>query len=267
MNKEWYNIDVKKEVLREIEEYIKKNNIKYEVVKYLESVSVRDMMDIEYLKNVSGISDVNVFSDFVSKQYYKYRTLKYGQEGFWKSAASERDIGYAHKWHEYITILLSKYCNSGDNVLFVGTADGSEIPYNHKYCYYALEQIGTSIDRLDKNKVIESYKGDFEDTEFIIDNGHKMNAIVALRCLMPNTRLDKFITFIDNNICNNAVLIVSHPMGYLDNNGVYGKLPNCDKTRVDFDKRLNKVIKEMHKWNIIDEFETKVEYFYVIKVR
>ena len=122
------------------------------------------------------------------------------------------------------------------------------------------------MNNIDSSKVVACYEADFEDETFVIGEGKEMKAIVALRCLMPNTRMKHFLRFIENNLSNNGVLIVSHPMGYLDVNNEYKALPDCENTRIDFDKRLQNELLNHNNMRIIHEEETNVEYFYIIKV-
>ena len=49
------------------------------------------MMDIAYVSNLEGIGDPEAFSRFVCDRYMYYRGEKYGQEGFWESASTERE--------------------------------------------------------------------------------------------------------------------------------------------------------------------------------
>lgn len=266
MNREWYNIDVKQEVLKDIKKFLMDNANISMIIEALKNVSVRDMMEISFIHTINGIEDPIAFSKYVSSRYMHYRSEKYGQEGFWEAATNERNIGYNGAWYEYITNLLMKYCVKGDKVLFVGTADGKEIPNTHEFEYFALEQIGNSVNNIDSSKVMACYEADFEDETFVIGEGKAMKAIVALRCLMPNTRINRFLNFINNNLNQNGILLVSHPMGYLDVSNVYKALPNCEIMREAFDKRLKKELLNYNNMKIIYEEETNVEYFYIIKV-
>lgn len=266
MNREWYKIDVKQEVLNDIKKYLVCNSNISIIIDDLKQVSVRDMMDVSFVANIEGIEDPLAFSKYVSERYIYHRSEKYGQVGFWEAASNERNIGYNGEWYEYITNMLMRYCSQGGSVLFVGTADGKEIPSNKEFNYYALEQIGNSVKRIDTKKVIACYQADFEDATFVINGGKTMEAIIALRCLMPNTRINHFFDFVENNISDNGILIVSHPIGYLDENNEYKELPNCQITRKEFDQRLNDEIIKRDNMKIILEEETNVEYFYIIKV-
>lgn len=267
MSKEWYNIDVKKEVLESIKKYIYKMHYPISIIDSLKAVSVRDMMDIEYVLKINEIKDPEQFVEFVTEQYMYYRELKYGQEEFWTAASNERDVGYNHKWHEYITDILLDSCERKSNVLFVGTADGAEIPPNDVFNYYALEQVETSVEKIDKKKVKKKYEGDFEDDKLILEKGNNMKAIVALRCLMPNTRLQKFLKFAENNLSEGGILVLSHPLGFLDVNGKYGMLPGCEEKRREFEKRLKDALNEYPLFEIVKEMESIVEYFYVLRMR
>lgn len=267
MNKEWYKINVKQEVLKDIKHYLNSNKERAAIIEGLKKVSVRDMMDFDFINTITEIKDAKAFSQFVNNRYMYYRSEKYGQEYFWNAAASERNIGYKGDWHEYITKLLMKYCSRGDKVFFIGTADGSEIPFNSVFKYYALEQIGDSAKRISRYKVVSCFEADFEDDSFVVEGGNIMNAIVALRCLMPNTRLNRFLKFVENNLIDHGVLIVSHPMGYLDANCEYKALPDCKVSRLDFDNRLKEELIKRNNMRIVYEEETTVEYFYVIEVR
>lgn len=266
MNREWYNIDVKKEVLRDIEQYLKDSKADISIIEKLKSISVRDMMDLDYIGTIPALADPIGFSKFVKERYMEYREKKYGQEGFWEAAANERNIGYKGAWYDLITDLLRRCCAVGDNVLFVGTADGREIPENNLFNYYALEQIGRSVMGIDKEKIIECYVADFEDDRFLVKDGHWMKAIVALRCLMPNTRLSRFFKFAENNLEKDGMLILSHPMGFLDVNDEYKPLPDCEELRLDFDRRLKDEMRKHDNFQVIYEEKTDVEYFYIIKV-
>lgn len=266
MNREWYNIDVKREVLNDIRVFLQNNDLGLEVMDVLKNVSVRDMMDLDFVTKLEGIENPEVFSKYVSDRYMHYRGEKYGQAGFWESASSERNIGYKGAWYEFITNLLEKYCKLGEKVLFVGTADGKEIPNNQCFEYYALEQIGNSVNNIDSSKVVERYEADFEDDSFLIGSGKEMGALIALRCLMPNTRLEHFFRFVNNNVSKQGVLIVSHPMEFLDKNSNFMALPNSEITLKEFDTRLMQALRNFENMHVIYEEETSVEYFYVIKV-
>lgn len=265
MNKEWYSIDVKANVLIDLQNYLSSKHIDEKVLKKFEMLNVREMMDMETVSAIDEIIDKKEFVDFVMEKYMYYRTLKYGQVVFWESASCERAIGYNGRWYQFVENMLKQYCEMNDDVLFVGTADGREIPDSKDFNFYALEQIGASAEKISTNKVEAVYEGDFEDSTLIIKNGNSMQAIVALRCLMPNTRIDKFMRFVENNIRYQGVVILSHPMGYIDKEGNFGPLPNCDKTRMEFEKRLKTVLSDMGYYWIVDMIETAVEYFYVLK--
>lgn len=265
MNKEWYSIDVKKEVLKDVQTYLADNAAAAEIIEALRDVSVRDMMDISYVRTIRTIDQPDLFAKFVHERYLYYRSQKYGQEGFWEAASIERSVGYSGLWYEYISDLLKKYCKENDKVLFVGTADGREIPDNGLFEYYALEQIGNSVSHIDTDKVADLFEADFEDDSFVIGNGKQMKAIVALRCLMPNTRLNRFFGFVENNLQQNGVLVVSHPMGFMDVNNEYKPLPGCEKTLKSFDDRLKRELLAHENMSIIYEEKTSVEYFYVMK--
>lgn len=72
---------------------------------------------------------------------------------FWKLAEYERRLGYAGVWHDYITSLLKKYCPYKSNILFAGTADGSEIPADTHFRYFALDQLKSSTHKINRRKV------------------------------------------------------------------------------------------------------------------
>lgn len=266
MNKEWYTIDVKKEVLRDIQNYLADNANATRIMELLMDVSVRDMMDVSFVKTIDVIDNPVQFAKLASESYLYHRNQKYGQEGFWESASRERSIGYSGLWYEFISDLLKKYCKADDKVLFVGTADGREIPNDRTFNYYALEQIGNSVNHIDTNKIIALFEADFEDDSFYIGDGKQMNAIVALRCLMPNTRLNRFFRFVENNLKRPGFLVVSHPMGFLNVNNEYKPLPRCERTLEDFDDRLKKELILHENVNIIYQEKTNVEYFYIMKV-
>lgn len=266
MNKEWYNIDVKREVLKDIQNHMADNSMVTEIIELIKDISVRNMMDISYIRMLGEIDNPEQFTEFVSERYMYYRSQKYGHEGFWKSASDERNIGYSGLWYVYISNMLKKYCRENDKVLFVGTADGREIPDDGLFEYYALEQIGNSVSHIDSGKVVKSYAADFEDDTFVIGNGKLMNAIAALRCMMPNTRIGRFLQFVENNLQHQGVLIVSHPMGFLNVDNEFMPLPEFRKKLKDFDYRLKNEILNHENMKIIYEEETNVEYFYIVKV-
>ena len=55
MNREWYNIDVRKEVLNDIQEFLQNNDLDIKIIDKIKNVSVRDMMDLAYVSNLEGI--------------------------------------------------------------------------------------------------------------------------------------------------------------------------------------------------------------------
>lgn len=264
MNKLWYDIDVKKEVLNELENYLEINGWQKSIITKFQDISVRNLMDIEYLNDISEIVNKELFARYVTELYYKYRKLKYGQRAFWNSAYEERLWGDGGCWDEYIINMINKWCMKGSNVLFVGTADGSEIPFSDYYSFYALEQIRESVKQIDEKKVQKVVLGDFEDENLIVEKEEFFPCIVALRCLMPNTRINKFLEFVEKNLSNNGCLVVSHPRSYLDKNGKIRYLADYDKKKRQFEKRLKKEIIDK-KYIIVHEAETEIEYFYILK--
>ena len=66
MNREWYNIDVRKEVLNDIQEFLQNNDLDIKIIDKIKNVSVRDMMDLAYVSNLEGIGDSEAISRFVS---------------------------------------------------------------------------------------------------------------------------------------------------------------------------------------------------------
>lgn len=272
MNKKWYEIDVKKEVWKELISYFNENQLPLEITNELKKQSVRNLMDEGFIsayskENYPDISmDIKEFCSLSKDLYFKYRGLKYGQEYFWKSAQTERDLGYNHKWHDYVLQLLKPYTKPNDNILFVGTANGTEIPYDDSYMYYALEQLQSSVESMSKSLHLTPIVGDFEDNEMSIQtkNNAKFKGIFALRCLMPNTRLDNFFQFVHNNLQKDGVLIVSHPMSYLDENNQLQQLPNNEKTLEYFEKNLKDTANKSS-FNILDSTLTNIEQIYILK--
>ena len=268
MNKAWYEIDVKKEVLEKLAvAYMKYHPNEHFPVAIID-ISIRELMDTNFWRK-TGCNEVAsmTLATFAKEQYFAVRTAKYGQCGLWLSAHREREIGYDGKWYEFISGLLSQYCPDGSKVLFVGTADGSEIPRNNRWQYYALEQIENSLANLYAAENVKSVLGDFEDKTLLIDGGGQMTAICALRCLMPNTRLIPFLTFCRNNLVADGGLILSHPLSCLYADGSYGSLPEADRKRQEFEIRLEQALQHHDEFSLIKKFETSVEYFYIIKRR
>ena len=149
----------------------------------------------------------------------------------------------------------------------MGIANGAEIPNTPLFNYFALEEIESSVKSIDKTKVVDAFQGDFENPNLIINNGKRTDAIVALRCLMPNTRLEPFFDFANNNIKPNGVLILSHPLSYLDNHNGFQRLPGCEQKRIEFEERLQNALKTSYLFELIKQFGTLVEYFYILKLR
>lgn len=267
MNNSWYNIKVREEVLADIEIFLKDNPNHSIIIEKISNLSVRDMMDVNYMTTIKEIADCYSFVDYVKERYYYYRNKKYGNSQFWEAASNERYIAYNGKWYEFISRMLRKYCLFGDNVLFVGTANGEEIPEDSFFNYYALEQIGNSEKAINHDKVVESYLADFEDDGFLVNGGHFMHAIVALRCLMPNTRLNYFFRFVENNLRENGVLILSHPLKFIDSYNQYMPLKDSEKLLVEFDKRLRNQLLCNTNMSIVYEENASLEYFYVVKVK
>ena len=268
MNKPWYEIDVKKEVLRKLTDAYTKYHPNEHLPVSVIDLSIRELMDANFWRKTGcNEADSATFAAFAKEQYFAVRTAKYGQCDFWASALREREIGYAGKWYEFISNLLSQYCPDSSKILFVGTADGSEIPRNKRWQYYALEQIESSLANLYTNEYVKTVLGDFEDNTLLIDGGRQMTAICALRCLMPNTRLVPFLTFCRNNLVEDGGLIFSHPLSCLYSDGSYGSLPEADRKRREFEIRLEQALQQVNEFSIINKFETSVEYFYIIKRR
>ncbi len=264
MSKEWYNINVKEEILKKVKEYFIENNLNLSLFESIKDKPLKNLIDYPILEDKVESEKI---SDYIRKQYYTIRAIKYGNKDFWDSAVLERNIGYKNQWNDFIIKLLLDYCIENSDVLFVGTANGAEIPNSSLFNFYALEEIESSVQNIDKTKVVSAFQGDFENSNLIINNGKGMDAIVALRCLMPNTRLEFFLNFAKNNIKSDGVLILSHPLSYFDNQNEFQKLPNCEQKRIDFEKRLQKALNTANLFELIKHFGTVVEYFYILKLR
>lgn len=268
MNKEWYKINVKEEVIKRLSSAYTASDLASILSIYIDKISIREIMysDFWLRMNFDDI-EAKKICELAKELYLDVRTEKYGQQGFWDSARLEREIGYSGKWYEFIKELLSRYCPHGGKVLFVGTADGSEIPRSGKLKYYALEQIERSLSNLEDNSQVQKIIGDFEDETLLICGGGQINIICALRCLMPNTRLEPFLAFCGNNLAPEGVIILSHPLSCLYSDGTFGYLSKATENRLNFEIRLKKALLKHEEYSMIDAFETSVEYFYVLKRR
>jgi hypothetical protein len=261
----WSKIDVKN---RTIEDISKKafqygfdiyNKLQYE----MKEKSIRDLTDENSLLDqlILPVNIVKELKKIAESKYIYYRNIKYGNSEFWNSAKRERIIGY-EDWFNFINNLINQYTNSiNDAILFFGSADGWEIP-ERKNPLYAIEQIKDSCAELSsRRKDIKTILGDFEDGNLVI--GEKFKLIIALRCLMPNTRLNNFFITIENNISANGCLIISHPMKYLYDDELVEIEDSHNKLKA-FKKRLNRNVKGSM-FKIINDFKTSIEHFFILQ--
>ena len=267
MNKQipWYSIDIRVEILASLKDYLVSKGYDSSVVDGLSSVSVRNLMDSFYLDalDVAGLD--KEAAEFVSRKYYELRTRKYSCDSFLQSAAKEREIAYKGQWYSFLRNLLGRMAYKGDKVLFVGTADGNEIPADRFYRYYALEQLDGSINKLDEGKIVKKVIGDFEDDRIIIDGRNSMSVIVALRCLMPNTRLERFLQFVKVNLAYGGFVVLSHPMGCLLETGDLQRFDDAEERRLSFEDRLTQALATSGVFSVKKLEESAIEQFYELQ--
>lgn len=266
MNKDtWSNIDVKDRIIEDIAQ--RALQLGFDIHVHLKNImecrSIRELSEpVSPLDHLSLPADiVKELKDLAQSKYIYYRNMKYGNQEFWSCAQRERMVGYDN-WFDFINTIINQYTdNDNDAILFLGTADGWEIP-QRKNKLYAIEQIQSSCDELSKKrKDIEIILGDFEDDNLLIEK--KMKLVIALRCLMPNTRLGNFFKFIDNVIMENGYLLLSHPMKYLYGNALINIADSEDKLCA-FRKRLSSIV-EKSNYHIYKDFRTNIEHFFILQ--
>ncbi len=225
-------------------------------------------MDLSYLESFLDSKTAQSLRSFVQQRFYFYRSKKYGNPQYWKAAEEERTIGYEGQWSAFIEAMLDKYIHPGNKVLFVGTANGSEIPDNCKYEFYALEQLQSSTNQLESSekRIAKIITGNFEDENLLVDHPQSISGIIALRCLTPNCRLDRFSRFVRNNLALDGIIIISYPTSFLDISGALAPLENIDEQLQTFDQKIHAVFAQEQGMKLIDCFHTNVEKFYVLSL-
>lgn len=266
MNKgTWSNIDVKSRTIEDISQRALQLgfDIRINLKNAMEGKSIRELSDLGSPLDQFFLpaNIVNELKDLAKSKYAYYRNMKYGNQEFWNCAQRERIIGY-DDWFDFVNDIINQYADDdNDAILFLGTADGWEIPAR-KNKLYAVEQIESSCDELlVKRNDIKIILGDFEDDNLLIEE--KMKLIIALRCLMPNTRLGNFMKFIENNIIENGFLLISHPMKYLHGNELIN-IDDSENKLCAFRKRLSNVV-EGSKYRILKDFRTNIEHFFILQ--
>lgn len=265
MSKGWYAVDVKETVFEEFRDRFFAYALPAADFDLLKTCSTRALMDGDCLEGIFPPSMIEACKKFVTERFFYYRSRKYGNEDFWSASARERDIAYHHGWHDYIKALISRYCPGKGNVLFVGAADGSEIPFDDRFVFYALEQLPDSARHIDCMKCREVICGDFEDETLVVGRRNGMDMICALRCMTPNTRIDRFFSFVDRNLKKDGVILLSHPMGYLSQDGTFGALPDAQDKLEAFRRRLSETLAENRNYILEKEAENSAESLFLLK--
>lgn len=266
MNKEWYSFDVREEVLKDFVHLCNEQRINLPVDIDLTAISTSTLMDMDFLASFLDVPTANSLKAYIEERFFFYRGKKYGNRWYWQAAKAERDIGYNGHWESFIMDLLKQYISDGDKVLFVGTANGSEIPQDGNHIYYALEQLAASANQIKtaSNNIQKTIIGSFEDTELVVDHHHSLSSIVALRCLTPNCRLDRFAVFVQNNMVENGTLIISYPTSYLNETGVLVPLPNINTQLQIFEQKISTELVQKLGLSIVAHKCTQVEKILIL---
>ena len=266
MSKEWYSFDVREMVLKETKLFCAEQGIILPIDLQLENLSTSTLMDTSFLQAHFDAYTAKLLKDFVQDRYFFYRNKKYGNPSYWCSATKERDMGYKGQWFSFVDALLNKYVYAGNKILFIGTANGAEIPDNDVYEYYALEQLSASVKQLesDKKRICKAFIGSFEDESLIINHAKSMSSILALRCLTPNCRLNHFVSFLNNNLDDHGTLIISYPLSYLNAEGILYRLPDITDQLQVFERKIHDELVEKNGMQIIDILCSTIEKFYIL---
>lgn len=265
MGKDWYVIDVKEKVFKELKDEFSKYILCKANIDVLKKYSTRDLMEGKYLENIFPSNKIDECKKFVKKRFFYYRSRKYGNEDFWNASSKERDIAYQCRWHTFIRELISRYCKENGKILFVGTANGNEIPFDNRFSFYALEQLNNSVRNIDTMKCKKIICGDFEDETLLIDDSNGIDVICALRCMTPNTRIEKFLQFADRNLKKDGVIIISYPMGYLDKDNLFKPLPEAKNKLVAFTNNISRILSEKTNYTMEKGVENIAESFFFLK--
>ena len=75
MNNSWYNIKVREEVLADIEIFLKDNPNHSIIIEKISNLSVRDMMDVNYMTTIKEIADCYSFVDYVKENNVEIRPM------------------------------------------------------------------------------------------------------------------------------------------------------------------------------------------------
>jgi len=264
MSKDWYTVDVREKVFEELKDNFLSSTLPEADIDDLKKYSTRELMDGNCLNAVISPSMVAKCRKFVIERFYYYRNKKYGNKDFWYASSKERDIVYHNQWYTYIRNILSRYCKGRGNVLFVGTANGSEIPFDDRFNFFALEQLENSVNHIDRMKCLKIVCGDFEDEKLLVEGANCMDIICALRCMTPNTRIERFLRFADLNLKKDGAIVMSHPMGYLDKDGMFKPLPDSQHKLDVFRDRLHNILHIKMNYILEKEEENRVESFFFL---
>ena len=264
----WFSFDVREEVIKDVKRFCAERGLSLPDDLMLERISTSILMDLSFLESFMDSETAECLRGFFEERFFHYRGKKYGTQSYWIAARKEREIGYSGRWFDFLGSLLEKYVHHGDKVLFVGTANGAEIPNDTQYQYYALEQLTTSARqiRISHVNVAGVINGSFEDETLIVDEPHSMSCIAALRCLTPNCRLDRFSTFMRNNLSDQGVLILSYPTAYLDETDNLVPLHDVEEQLRLFEQALHDEIVEKRGFQIDSCLRSRVERIYILSI-
>lgn len=259
---EWYEIDVKKRTLEALWPYLDAG-LRGRVWKSIDSHSVRDLMEAAFWAP-------HPQSDFLARKtaqiYYSLREAKYSTAAYWHDAVQERKIAYGNKWEDFINSLLKEYAGGQGKILFVGAANGAEVPENGNFVFHAADQLLNSVRNMDNPNIAARFVGDFEDSDFAPCGKQDYDGLVALRCLTPNARLDKFMRFGGNNLRDDGVLILSYPLAYLRSHSNLVPIEDINAQIEAFQERLTQAATEAG-FRIQDEIKTELEHFWILYLK
>jgi SAM-dependent methyltransferase len=267
MNK-WYEINVKEQVLKELQKYVRDSSIELDVINVYQSIgtehSVRDLLchiKDNYLElNIEQSVAIQLFN-YGLDQFLNYRRLKYGQIEFWDCAKLERDIVYENKWQSFLMNLINKHERHPNlPILFLGCSDGSEIPYMNREVY-AIDHLDTSIARLKENRSeVKAICADFEDMPFLQT---RFSTIIGLRCIMPNTRLDVLFQNLNQYLLPDSIIIFSHPLAHLNED--YEFISNeSNHVLLNLSSQFEQLIQNEH-LELVNSFSNQLEHFWILK--
>lgn len=260
----WFEINVSNNIKKVLEEFCESEKIEIEIANCLLAEDFSKLLDKDYLFEKYGNIDTNKLYEIISGVYLQSRRAKYGNENFWELAKKEREQAYNGEWHNYIYKLICNYVSLHSAVLFVGVANGYEIPKSEDFDFYALEEIDSSLENFRCENIKKKVLGSFENENIIINGKNGIDLIVALRCVLAKSNVQKFFNFARNNLRENGTVIISQPLKYLDAE-TFKKVENIEKRLEIFEKQL-KILEKTQKIEVMNVFESEIEKFYIIKL-